>query len=341
MRAGRTGRAQDLTISARGRYNGVMPSWKRFGALVVPLALLTTQPAWAKPSNADRQTALKLGGEALDLFAAGDFEAALAKFREADALVPAPTLKLHIARCLDKLDRMKEAADTYREVIATELAADAPAVHREARKEAVPELAALLAELPSARVLTKGRGAAEAKVTMDDAPLDPSQLGVKVSLDPGHYRFEARVGERVVGKSIDLRRAQHEEVVLHLAEETTDVEPEAQPSASDGGAFRSVGWAAIAVGGAGVSLFSIAGVLLLSEEQDLAERCPERQCPPEAHDDARGFDTLRALTTTGMIVGGVGLATGITLLLLAPSSEAETAVRPLLGPGFVGVEGSF
>lgn len=313
-------------------------------APVISLAVLSSQPAWAQPRNAERQAALKLGGEALDLYAAGDYAAALEKFTQADELLPAPTLELHIARCLNKLDRLKEAAETYRKVIATELKADAPAVHRDARKQAVPELAKLLEETPTVRATVKGPGAAEAKLQMDGQPIDVALMGEKLTLDPGHYRFEAIVGDRKVVKEIDLDRGEHERVVLHLADETPEIEapsPADEPT-DDGAVFRIAGWASIALGGAGLSLASIMGVMVLGEQDDLLARCPNRQCPEAAHDDARSFETKRILTTTGFIVGGVGLAAGMTLLLLAPAAADEkAALRPLLGPGLVGLEGSF
>lgn len=311
---------------------------------MLALAMSSSHAAWAQPSHADRQAALKLGGEALDLYAAGDYRAALEKFEEANALLPAPTLELHIARCLNKLDRLKEAAETYRNVIATELKANAPAVHREARKQAVPELAALLDETPTVRATVKGPGAVDAKLLMDGEPIDVASLGEKMSLDPGHYRFEALAGERKVVKEIDLERGEHERVVLYLSDETPEIEtpPSTAEGSDDALPYRAAGWAAIALGGAGLSLASIMGVMLLADEEDLLARCPNRQCPESAHVDARSFETKRILTTTGFIVGGVGLAAGVTLLLLAPSSGGEKAtLRPLLSPGMVGLEGTF
>jgi hypothetical protein len=296
--------------------------------------------ALAAPTQAQRLDARRLGGEALDLFAAGDHAAALDKFTEADALVPAPTLKLHIARCLDKLGRLREAAEVYRVVIATELASDAPEVHREARKQAVPELAQVLDATPTLRVTVTGSGANDATVTIDDRAVDKTALGTDNPIDPGHYRVEASVGDRKVARDVDVARGVHERLTLELA--ATELTPTPTPEASPGMPYRIAGWASIALGGAGFSLASIMGVLVLGDEADLLERCPERRCLPDVHDDARAFDTKRTLTTAGFIIGGVGVAAGITLLLLAPGEETPTTgVRPLIGPGFVGAEGSF
>jgi tetratricopeptide (TPR) repeat protein len=306
------------------------------------LAVAAAASAEAAPDDAAaRKQAIKLGGEALDLFAAGDYQAALEKFQKADELVPAPTLKLHVARCLDKLDRMMEAADEYREIIATELPAIAPKVHKEARKSSVTELATLLEQTPSVRVVVEGPGAEQADILLEGVELPAEVRGEKQSLDPGHYRFEAKIGYRRAAREIDLERGQHERVVLRLPARKAKAPP---PVASDDGDWmRIAGWVAIGVGGAALSWASITGVAVLSEEGDLEARCVDRQCPPDAHDDARAFDRLRAATTAGLVIGGVGVAAGTTLLLLMPGESAgdRAELRLRVGFGSVGVAGSF
>ena len=316
-------------------------------AIVIASTLWAGAAAAAEPTTADRAAARKLAGEAMDLFTAGDFEAALAKFSEADARVPAPTLKLRVARCLDKLDRLKEAAEMYREVIAFELKAFAPAVHREARKQAVPELAALLEDVPLVTVTVEGPGAAEAAVSMNGQAIDFS-VGDDHELDPGHYVFRAEQGGRETSEEIDLARSEHQTVVLKLpAEEVADTPPTGAAVADDGSGMAVAGWVAVAVGGVGVTIGIVTGTMVLSQESDLEGRCPNRQCPPEAHADAESFDTLRTTSTVGFVIGGLGLATGVTLLLLAPDDEEADApeqgarIEPLLGVAAFGVRGVF
>ncbi|MEM9874426.1 MAG: hypothetical protein AAF928_06000, partial [Myxococcota bacterium] len=85
-----------------------LTGWMVF-ALTGLASMIDASPAGAQTSS-DRATARKLAGQAIALMDAEDYEAALDAFREADTLVPAPTLKIRIARCLDALDRMQEAA---------------------------------------------------------------------------------------------------------------------------------------------------------------------------------------------------------------------------------------
>jgi hypothetical protein len=301
-------------------------------------------PAVAQPQPEEaRREALKLAGEAMDLYTAGDFAAALDKFGRADKLTPAPTLKLRVARCLDKLDRMNEAAAAYRAAIATELAPSAPAQHHEARKAAIAELADLLKQIPSVTVIVEGTGADRAAVRLDDKPLARSQVGQKHALDPGPHRFEAVVGKRRARAQALLARGKDERVVLTLpAPEVPDKPPPQVTAEDEGRPFRIAGWSLVGLGGACLSLGSIAGVIVLEREADLVERCPNRQCAPDAHEDAKSFDTWRALSTAGLVIGGVMAATGITLVLVAPGApETEGEVSLTLVPGGGGVEVAF
>lgn len=300
-------------------------------SLVTLLVTLTVASSvWAQPISAKKRwTARKLGGEAMDLYDAGDYDAALEKFQAADDLVAAPTIKLRMARCLDKLDRLIEAGATYRKVIETELDRHAPAVHRKARKDAVPELAALNKQIPAVLVLVKGPGADETVVSLDGEPFPNELIGKRHQLDPGSYVFEAEreADGATVKLRVTLARSQHEEVVLRLpelGEEGDATRPQPKPAKpEDGSAYRLGGWIALGIGGAGLVVGSVVGIVVLGDESSLEERCPDRQCPPEAHDDAEQFDTLRTTSTVGLILGAVGVAAGVTLLLVAPDGDAD------------------
>jgi hypothetical protein len=184
--------------------------------------------------------------------------------------------------------------------------------------------------VPTVLVVVEGQGSGDARVLLEGAPLPREAVGGKQPLDPGTYGFEARVGDRHVRKVITLKRGEHLRVVLALPDVPRDEPgPTIPPKREDTGrSVRIVGYTAVGLGGAALSLGSIAGLLVLMREQDLLERCPDRQCPPSEHDDARTFDTLRFLTTGGLIAGGVLAAAGITMVLLAPNAEVSAWIAP-------------
>ena len=303
-----------------------------------------TPDALAAPSTKERLTARKLAGEAMDLQKAGDFQAAYDKFAEANALVPAPTLQLRMARCLDKLDRLQEAAEIYRGVIAYELDRKAPAVHRQARKDAVPELSALLEQVPKVVVSVEGPDATGATVTRNEEPFSAELLGQEHALDPGVHRFEARVGDRTVSESVDLERGKTERVALALPMLPDPIDEPADQAPQEAGGSDTMtiaGWSLVGVGGVGLVIGAATGIVVLSKQSDLEERCVDRACPPEAHEDAREFDRLRVTTTVGLVVGGLAGAAGTTLLILSAGGGDEGDVAFFASPFGAGVKGTF
>jgi hypothetical protein len=134
---------------------------------------------------------------------------------------------------------------------------------------------------------------------------------------------------------------------------------------SDGRArtLRLAGWSAIGVGAAGVALGSIFGIMGFTQRAPLSKGCdPSGLCtattPPEgqafqSHIDGVHFDAVAS--TISFAVGGVGLGTGAALLVLASQKHASDArppratasigasirARPWVGPGDVGVAGTF
>ena len=166
-------------------------------------------------------------------------------------------------------------------------------------------------------------------------------------MDPGNYVFEASRGERSVREVVSLERGQSLRVELLLPDEEappTDVPAEGD----DGDTMRGLGYGFLGLGGAGAIMAVVAGVVVLKEEDDLLARCPNRTCPADDSDDVDAFDSARIATTVGMVLGGVGIAAGVTLLLLAPSDadadegeQPAARVQPFFGPTGAGLWGTF
>jgi hypothetical protein len=100
----------------------------------------------------------------------------------------------------------------------------------------------------------------------------------------------------------------------------------------------------LGVGGAGLVTGSITGILAIRKHDDLADRCHGKDCPSS---DAKRLARYHLYCWTSNIafgVGAAGLGTGLVLLLTAPRAEPTSdhaSVRPLIGFGTVGAEGTF
>jgi hypothetical protein len=107
-----------------------------------------------------------------------------------------------------------------------------------------------------------------------------------------------------------------------------------------------LGYVALGIGGAGVVVGSIFGGLALGKKSSLDDACKVKSnCPANAQDDIDALHTDATVSTVGFVVGGVGLAAGLIVLLTtsssAPHATTGFAVHPVVTPGSVGAWGSF
>ena len=229
------------------------------------------------------------------------------------------------------------------------------------------------ADLGSAAIAIDGAARPDA---LDGTPIavDPGTHTFTVTLAgraPVSLRFELNQGDAVRREVVlkALRPAAAGTPAPATSEEGSSrpaaLAPVAALDDSDGRgrALRRAGWSAIGVGAAGVALGSIFGIMGFTQRAALSKGCdptglctattlPEGQAL-QSNIDGVHFDGVAS--TISFAVGGVGLGTGAALLFLAsqrPTSDASppraTAsiggslrARPWVGPGDVGVAGTF
>jgi hypothetical protein len=102
----------------------------------------------------------------------------------------------------------------------------------------------------------------------------------------------------------------------------------------------------LGVGAAGLVVGGMTGGLALGKHSDISKQCPGGSCPSNAGSALRGnVDALHTLATASDAafgVGGVLAAAGLVLVLTAPKANRTSgAIRPVVGLGFVGAEGTF
>jgi hypothetical protein len=119
------------------------------------------------------------------------------------------------------------------------------------------------------------------------------------------------------------------------------------PAPSSGGRpLRTAGWVLGGVGLGGVLLGSVFGVSAIGKWNDAKNLCNTSSgCPGgtrgQAESDRSTAVTDATLSTVGFVAGGALLATGIVLIVVAPSNRPEntgTLILPVVGPGRAGLE---
>jgi hypothetical protein len=340
-------------------------------ALTVATCLLlgATSASLARAqSDVDRATARTLGQDGEKALAAKDYKTAEDDFRRAESLVNAPTLLLGLARALVGEGKLVEASETYKRIVREGVAPGAPAVFKTALDDAGKEVQDVTPRIGAVTITVKsatGAPVANVQVTMDGAPVNAAALGVRRPADPGAH---------VVHASADGFKAADVKITVPVggpvdAPLTLEVDPSAAatpppPAAGGAGApppsmpdqppqdstgskgFGPWPWVVLGVGGAGLVVGGITGGLAIGKHSSLASSCTNGSCGPSQQSDLDSYHTMALVSTIGFIVGGVGVAGGVALLLLQPKSDAAPPatglhVVPVVGPGSLGAFGTF
>jgi hypothetical protein len=329
---------------------------------VPPGAALAQQPQAPSTAATDavnldlaRNTAVK-GREA---FNAGDYETALALFRRAFTLFPAPTVVLYEARTLEQMGMLIEAVEAYSRTTQMAIVANAPAQFAEAVEAARQEGEALRVRIPTLTLEVRGATAADPNltVTLNGRLLPTDQLGRPQNLNPGTYRVVGTVGaNRRAQGEVTLVPGQNRRVELNLAPVTEEVTAStsnvlAAPAVEGDSMSRrdvpALAYVAGGVGIAGITAGVVTGLMANSKYNDAERECgQEHRCAPgtPGPDAVDAFRTWRMVSSVSYGVGAVGIAAGVVLWLTA-SSDAQAgqvgSIQPWGNAKAAGIRGTF
>jgi hypothetical protein len=337
--------------------------WLTFALTLTPVA------AWAEPTDADRGTARILAIEGQKAFNKQDFTTAVDRFTRADSLVHAPTLALALAQSQAALGKLVTAQEIYNRVAREGVAPKSPPSWTKAVDDARKEAALMAPRIPSVTITV--RGASDATVTLDGVPVPSAALGAKRPVDPGKHTIRAEAKGLVAAEaSLTLAEGQNEAVVLELKSASaqpkslpappvaaakpperptpaSDIalapEPPLAPDAPARSPQKTVGVIALGVGGAGLLLGGITGGVAVGKHGALKAACGNGPCDASQQGAVDAYHLMGALSTAGFVVGGVGAAAGVVLLLTASGAPAPKEARftPVIGLGYLGAEGTF
>lgn len=325
-------------------------------ALLTTAALALAPDAWAQASDADKALARDLAKEAAQALSDKKFELARDKFARAEALYHAPTLLVGLARSYVGLGKFVEAKEAYSQVIREALPPNASDAMKQAKVDAEREVAGLDDKIGSATIQVTANGGplpSGLAATLDDAELKQAAFGLKRPMNPGPHRLTISApGYEDVSRRFDVGAKKETSVDVRLAKKTAAAPLPPPSSASESSAKGSavsssapessgggtstqaiLGWSAIGLGGAGLLVGAITGGLAVKQHGELEDLCGDGKCPPNTQDRIDRYETMGAVSTAGLIAGGVFAATGVVLLVTAPKSGATSATAAPLTVG--------
>lgn len=270
----------------------------------------------APPTTSPAAKALAKGQEAVKLFDEGNYEEALTRFQQADALYHSPVFVLYAGRSLREAKHWVEASAVLRRVTNESIAEDAPAPWRQAQADAKRELAALLAEIPSVIVKVEGR-TASTQATIDG---NATRIGELVEVDPGTHTIRALDERREpVATTVTLvPGAKGLDVVLVFPTVAPVVTgPLGTTTSTRPGLYRPGLWLA-GGGAAAVAAGGVFGILALARSSAaLPPACRDGVCPESRRGEVdETLDPALRLANVAdvlFIAGGVAIVVGAYL----------------------------
>jgi hypothetical protein len=343
------------------------------------LALLTVlafAPAAHAQSDADRATARQLGQEGFQALDAKDFKTADDRLRRADKLVHAPTLLLGLARALAGERKFVEAQETYQRIIREGVAPGAPEAFRQAIESAKTEVTSVAPFIGRVTITVTAPVAGDLpneKVTVDDIPVNSASLGIARTIDPGeHVLVVTADGYKRIESRFTVPDGGSVDAPVTLEKDPNYVPP-AVPTGTTGptgtttgviapppppggeqppppaGSPSLVPWVVMGIGGVGLLTGAITGALALGDHSTLSGPCKGGSCPSSESGELSSYHTVGGVSTVAFIIGGVGVAAGVVLLLVQPKGSGGAPpppatglqVTPVIGLGSLGATGTF
>ena len=323
-------------------------------------ALIAGSPAHAQRSATDIESARQLYNQGVQLRDGGDLRGALEKLKAAHALGNTPITGVELCKTHAALVQPVEAREVCLGVARIPPLAGETSRSQDARSEAQriaeeqkPKIAIVRLHITG---VPPGRAAT---VTVDGAPIPAAALGEPRAVNPGRHDLVAKIGKGAESRSsIDLAPGETKEITLPVQAPPAEAEPVV---AAPGGGERppppqrsnGLATAGFIVGGVGVAVGSVAGLVAISGKSDLDKTCvPDKQCGTDQHDALDRAKLWGNVSTVSFIVGGAGLLVGLYATLAAPKTTARApapkalalsgpTITPDLGPGGVGIHGSF
>ncbi len=349
----------------------------RLGIVSVGLGLsLISAPVWAAdvPINEDARAHFSAGVNLLQDPDGARYEEAHREFKAAYAASPSWKILGNLGLSAMKLERDSEAIEAYRKY----LAEGGNQVDADERAQFQRDLATLEAGVvrltlqsdPPGATLEDERFPATGSATRNGygALSAPLSLGVRA----GRHRFTAKLaGHADAIWEVELSPKQQQAYVFKLVPGSAPpglagasgppasgpaAAPEPKPDASsDGGTsgLRIGAYVALGVGAVGLgagTLFGLQASGRFKEANELAKTECGAAGDCVLADAAFGrwkslgdeADRKKTFSLVGFIVGGVGVAAGVTLFVLSSGKKEQAAkVAPYLGIGSLGVRGSF
>jgi len=333
----------------------------RSGSCLAALATLTVALAsapLARAQGSSEAAATALFDDGRRLMGEHKFAEACPKLAESQRLAPSGGTLLNLADCYEHTGQTASAWVAWKDVASRANAAGKGDVEKRAQTRAAA-LEPALAKLTIA--VDAGSDVSGLDVKRDGVEVGHAEFGSAIPVDPGAHLIEASAPKKkafsvkvdVVPKQTDAR------VTVTLEDDpaastpppppettpSTAVPPPGSPSTEQGGGGTVVKTLGVVVGGVGVAGLVLGTVFALNAKSKNDQALEPQNCRTSSLCTQTGLNltsdarTSAAESTVAFTVGGLLVAGGVLMWVVAPSSTKTTGVRvlPLLSASTAGV----
>jgi serine/threonine-protein kinase len=318
---------------------------RRVGLAALAVSLFGGQ-ARAGSSAEQRAAAEALFDEGLALMKSGNLSSACPKLEQSQEVDAAVGTLLYLAECYEGLGRTASAWALFRE--AASMANAAGQTERARTGEArASRLAASLSHLV-VHVASESAALPGFKLLRGNALIPKATWGTLMPVDPGPLRLEASapghepwsttltIAADADQQTVEIPALVAIPTVTNALSPGSAAEPARDPRTRSGQTQRTLGLVVGGLGVLGVGAGAYFGLRAIAKNDDAARLCGDSTRCATLDGQTRSEEALHAATLANIsfIGGGVLLASGAALFLLAPRSNPITGLRlsPALAP---------
>jgi hypothetical protein len=315
--------------------------------------LLQAKQASAQ-SLADKETARALMDDGDAKRDQKDYKAALAAYEKADALMHVPTTGVEVARMQAQLGMLLEARETLTRVIRIPAKDREPTAFIHARKAADQLNDELAKRIPAVLIIVSGLEPGQTPEVMIDSDRVPAAvLNVPRKVNPGPHAILVRAGTAEKRTEVAVAERETRTVTVDISKVGYIDPPKPDVANSDtseeSATPKILTYAGFGLAIVGIGVGAVTGIMSMSKVSDIKPDCPDNKCPQSRAADIDNARKLGNISTVGFVAGGVGLVAGIIGLVMSggnkesssPGTSALVKTKPLVGAGFIGLDGTF
>jgi hypothetical protein len=342
-------------------------------ALAAGLTISLPLLAYAQPgevSASDKELARRLLDEGDKAYEAGRFPEAVQKYCQADKIMGVPVTALECGKALEGLNKLLDAKEAYLRAAHYKHPAGQkePDAFVSAREAAQQKTDSLGPRIPELLITIKGvEPGTPVTIKVDGQPLRADIPRRLVNPAPHEHLVSASApGYRDASTTVSAKEGEQKPVTLELVPGksgppiTPDpkIEPNERPKNGDTktppdrkGGPPVAALIGFGIGAAGLLTGAITGGMSLAQTSSLRKDCEAAggsidKCPEIVTDAQERHDRANALANAAnatLVIGGVGVVFGVVALFVFKPSEPkkDASLTPLIGPGTLGVRGSF